>query len=120
MASRGRIEPEDAGIGDLFSQLIDDARGLARAEIELGKQLVVGRIRRAGMGIGLAVGAVMLLQAAVTALLVGLVIALAASVGPLIATLIVFVCALIVIAGVALAAKASITAAVAGSEDKAG
>ena len=111
------VEQEE-GIGSLFSRLIDAARDLARAELRLGRQVMMGRVKRAGVGIGLAAGAVLLTQSALTALLVGLVIALAPLAGALGATLIVFAGALVAIAGLGLAAKGRLAAAFS-SEDSA-
>ena len=93
--------PQDEAIGDLFGRLIDDGRSLARAEVNLYKQVALRRVARARTGlILLAAGAVLGLSA-LTALVVGSVLALATLVGPLAGGLI--VAAVLALAGYFLA-----------------
>lgn len=84
-----RTSPETAGVGDLFQQLIEDGREVARTEVALQKaklQVRVDRYRTAA--IWFAVAGVLAL-AALIALLVGLILALATLIGPLGATAVV-------------------------------
>lgn len=88
----------DVPIGQLFSQLVDDGKRYARAEVELCKAKAADKaqpLKAAAMCGGLAI---IIAVAAVAALLVGLIGALATLVGPLAATLIVTVAALAVAA----------------------
>lgn len=89
---------EEPGIAALAMQAVDDAKRWARAEVAYGKALVAERGKDAGIGIGLAVAAAGIAQAALAALLVGLVLTLAPQVGTGVATLIVVVGALVVTA----------------------
>lgn len=89
---------EEPGIAALAMQAVDDAKRWARAEVAYGKALVSERGRDAGLGIGLAIAAAGIAQAALAALLVGLVLTLAPHVGTGIATLIVVVAALVLTA----------------------
>ena len=79
----------DVPIGQLFSQLVDDGKRYARAEVEFYKAKAADKaqpVRKAAIFGGIAVT---LALSAVTALLVGLIMALEPQVGPLAATLIV-------------------------------
>jgi hypothetical protein len=79
----------DVPIGQLFSQLVDDGKRYARAEVEFYKAKAADKaepLKKAAIFGGLAVT---LALSAVTALLVGLILALAPQVGPFAATLIV-------------------------------
>lgn len=73
----------EQGIGTLFSRLIDEGRELVSAEIELYRQITLNRLLRSRTAVALAVTAVLLIQASVTALLVGVVLFLALWLGPL-------------------------------------
>lgn len=79
----------DVPIGQLFSQLVDDGKRYARAEVELYKAKAQDKaepIKKAAIYGG---AAAVLALSAVGALLVGLILALETLVGPLAATLIV-------------------------------
>lgn len=79
----------DVPIGQLFSQLVDDGKRYARAEVEFYKAKAAdkaGPVKRAAI---LGVAALTLALSAVTALLVGLILSLEPQVGPFAATLIV-------------------------------
>lgn len=89
---------EEPGIAALAMQAVDDAKRWARAEVAYGKALVGERGSDAGIGIGLALVAAGIAQAALAALLVGLVMMLSPQVGTGIATLIVVTAALVVTA----------------------
>ena len=81
----------EASIGELFGRLADDARGFARAEIGLYKSIAKRRAGKAAGGLAALVGAFLLVNAALIALLVSFVIALALHIGPVLAGLAVFV-----------------------------
>lgn len=72
----------EEGIGTLFTRLIDDGGRLVRAEIELYRQISINRLLRSRAAVALAVSAILLMQASVTALLAGLVFGLAHWIGP--------------------------------------
>ncbi|MBA2920094.1 phage holin family protein [Sphingomonas sp. MAH-20] len=89
----------DVPIGQLFSQLVDDGKRYARAEVELYKAKAADKaqpVKRAAIYGGIALT---LALSAVTALLVGLILALQTLVGPLAATLIVVLVTLILAGG---------------------
>jgi hypothetical protein len=90
---------EDEGIATLVSQLVDDARGLAGAEVALVKARVGERVTAYKNAAVFFVVAGVLALAALIALLVGLIISLATLIGPGLATAAV-VLAVLAIAGV--------------------
>lgn len=79
----------DVPIGQLFSQLVDDGKRYARAEVELCKAKAAGKAQPIKMAAIYGGIALTLALSAVTALLVGLILTLQPIVGPLAATLIV-------------------------------
>jgi hypothetical protein len=79
----------DSSIKDLFGQLVDDGRGLVRAEVNLYKQVALYRAGKAKTGIAALVAGGLLAYAALIAFLVGLVMGLADLVGPVLSGLIV-------------------------------
>ena len=83
--------PEDSpeGFADLFGRLVDDAKGLGRAEIDYYHTLVRERLRAARTSLWMGGVAMAMGLAASVALVVGLVLTLAPRVGPGWATLIV-------------------------------
>jgi fumarate reductase subunit D len=88
----------DVPIGQLFSQLVDDGKRYARAEVELYKAKAADKAEPVKWAAIFGGAALTLVLSAVTALLVGLILALETLVGPLAATLIV-VLATLAIAG---------------------
>ena len=74
--------PADESIGDLVHQLVDDGRSLARAEINLYKQIAIYRASKAKNGIAALVAGGLLAYAGLIALLVGFVLGLADLIGP--------------------------------------
>lgn len=88
----------DVPIGQLFSQLVDDGKRYARAEVELYKAKAADKAEPVKWAAIFGGAALTLALSAVTALLVGLILALETLVGPLAATLIV-VLATLAIAG---------------------
>lgn len=80
------LEPDVTGdarptIGELFTQLVDGARGLFQAEVALYRIEAGRRSLSAGWAAGLLIGALTLAQGALIALLVGLIMILAPAVG---------------------------------------
>jgi hypothetical protein len=80
--------PQDDSIADLVGRLIDEGRDVARAEVNLYKQIALRRSARAKSGLVAVVAAGVLGWFAASALLVGGLLALATLVGPLAAGLI--------------------------------
>jgi len=95
------IDPvaEDEGIGTLVSQLVEDARVLASAEVALVKARIGERTSAYKNAVVFFVAAGVLALAAVIALLVGLILSLATMIGPGLATAAVVI-ATLAIAGV--------------------
>jgi hypothetical protein len=82
-------DPQEEGVGDLFSQLMEDGRDYARAEVNLYKQIARYRTKKAGGGIAaLVTGGVVALLGAI-ALWVSFVMGLAPLVGPVLGGIIV-------------------------------
>lgn len=81
--------PADESIGDLVHQLVDDGRSLARAEINLYKQIALYRASKAKNGIAALVAGGLLAYAGLIAALVGFVMGVADLVGPVAGGLIV-------------------------------
>jgi hypothetical protein len=79
--------PEDDTIADLVGKLIDEGREVARAEVNLYKQIALRRSARAKSGLVFVVAAGVIGLLAGIGLVVGLIMALATLVGPLLATL---------------------------------
>ena len=79
----------DVPIGQLFSQLVDDGKRYARAEVELYKAKAQEKAEPIKWAAIFGGTAVVLALSAVTALLVGLIITLTPRTGPFGATLIV-------------------------------
>jgi lysozyme family protein len=77
----------DVPIGQLFSQLVDDGKRYARAEVELYKAKAADKAEPVKWAAIYGGAAVTLALSAVTALLVGLILALETLIGPLGATL---------------------------------
>lgn len=81
--------PQEESIGDLFGQLIDDGRAVARAEVDLYKKIALRRAGRAKTGLVALVAGAILLCSALTAIIFGLVLGLALHIGPVAAGLVV-------------------------------
>lgn len=77
-----REDPAESSIGDLFHQLVDDGKSLARAEVNLYKQIALFRVGKAKSGLVALVAGGLLAYAALIAFMVGLVMGLADLVGP--------------------------------------
>lgn len=89
---------EEPSVATLVTRTIDDAKRWGRAEVAYYKSLAGERGVDAGVGIGLAVAALALGQAAIVALLVGLILTLAPHLGAGPSTLIVVVVTLVIVA----------------------
>ena len=81
----------DVPIGQLFSQLVDDGKRYARAEVELYKAKAQEKAEPIKWAAIFGGTAAVLALSAVTALLVGLILSLEPQVGPFGATLIVVI-----------------------------
>lgn len=77
--------PPDRPVGELVSELIDEGKAYARAEIGLAKALAAAKAKALALPAGLFATAFIFALAAVTALAVGVVIALQTFIGPLVA-----------------------------------
>lgn len=88
----------DVPIGQLFSQLVDDGKRYARAEVEFYKAKAADKAEPVKWAAIYGGAALTLALSSVTALLVGLILSLEPQVGPFAATLIV-VLATLAIAG---------------------
>jgi len=101
------IEPvtDDEGIGALVSQLVDDARGLASAEVALVKARIGERTSAYKNAAIFFVIAGTLGLAALIALLVGLILSLATLIGPGLATAAVVIGTLAIAAVLAIIGK---------------
>lgn len=101
------IDPvtEDEGIGALVSQLVEDARGLAGAEVALVKARIGERTSAYRNAAVFFVVAGVLALAALIALLVGLIVSLATLIGPWLATASVVIATLVVAAVLAIIGK---------------
>lgn len=84
---------ENAPIGQLFSQLVDDGKNFARAEVDYYKAKAADKAEPVKWAAIFGGAAMTLAMSAVTALLVGLILSLEPQVGPFAATLIVVLAA---------------------------
>jgi hypothetical protein len=80
-------DPQEESIGELVSRAIDEAREVARAEVDLYRQIALRRSARAKSGLVQLVAAGILAWFAGLALTFGAVLALATLIGPLAAGL---------------------------------
>lgn len=105
------IEPvaEEEGIGTLVTQLVDDARGLASAEVALVKARIGERTSAYKNAAIFFVGAGVLALAALIALLVGLILSLSTLIGPGLATAAVVIATLGIAAVLAIIGKGRLT-----------
>lgn len=80
----------DRGIGEIVSDLIDDAKAYARAEADLGKAIVADKAQGLKVGAILLVAALVVAFGAITALSVGIFALLASFLGPLLGGIVAF------------------------------
>lgn len=79
-------EPGDERpVGELVSELVESGKAYAQAEVDLAKAIAVAKAKALGLPAGLFFGALLLAQAAITALAVAVVILLEPMIGPLLA-----------------------------------
>ncbi len=83
-------EDDNRGIGDIVSDLIDDAKAYAQAEVDLAKAIAADKARDLKVGGVLLVAALVLAFGAITALSVGIFALLATFLGPLLGGLVAF------------------------------
>ena len=76
-------DPEEDSIADLVGRLIEDGKRVARAEVDVYRQIALHRASRAKSGMIALVAAGLLLWFAGIALIFGLVLGLAVHIGPL-------------------------------------
>lgn len=75
--------PPERPVGELVSELIDDGKAYARAEVGLAKAIAAAKARALALPLALFATALVVALAAVSALAAGVVIALATLIGPL-------------------------------------
>ena len=80
----------DRSFGELATQLVDDAKTYAQAEVDLAKAIAADKARGFRAGAILLVAAAFLAMAAINALAVAIALALATLVGPLVGGLLAF------------------------------
>lgn len=81
---------DDRGIGDIVSDLIDDAKAYAQAELDLAKAIAADKARALKIGAVLLVVALVVAFGAITALSVGIFALLATFLGPLLGAIVAF------------------------------
>ena len=87
-------DAQEESIGEMIGRLVEDGKGVARAEIGYYRTLVTSKLGEAKAGLILGAVALVIALCSVTALLVGLILTLTPLVGPALATLIMVVMAL--------------------------
>ena len=100
-------DTDEAPIGQLFGRLIDDGKAYASAEVDLVRARVEGQVGRAKWPAILGAAAIAFGFAAVIALVLTMVLALASLLGPLGGGLLATVIALLIAAGLGMAALKS-------------
>lgn len=75
--------PPERPVGELVSELIDEGKAYARAEVGLAKAIATAKARALALPLALFATALVVALAAVSALAAGVVIALATLIGPL-------------------------------------
>ena len=83
--------PADSSIGDLASQLVDDAKAYARAEVGVAKAIASEKANAAKVPLILLVGSLFVAMGALNALCIAIFVTLAALLGPLAAGIVAFV-----------------------------
>ena len=97
----GQLPPSgaDRSFGELASQLLDDAKAYARAEVDLAKAIAADKGKSAGVAGVLFASALLLAIGATSALCVAIFVAIAYHLGPLLGGLIMFVIVMAAAAG---------------------
>lgn len=86
-ADRGPPPPERP-VGELVSELIDEGKAYARAELDLAKAIATAKARALAWPAGLFLTALIVLQSAVTILAVGIFMVLLRPLGPILAAIV--------------------------------
>lgn len=76
-------QPPERPVGELVSELIEDGKAYARAEVGLAKAIAAAKARALALPAALLATALVVALAAISALAAGVVIALATLIGPL-------------------------------------
>lgn len=108
MATNGTVPGDNRSLGKLVSDLTEQTSRLVRAEVELAKQELAAKAKRAGVGSGLITAAAVLAGYTVAVGLATVIIALTVAMPAWLASLIVFVVLLAATAGLALAGRAQL------------
>lgn len=85
--------PADRSVAEMLSDLVHEGRGLARAEVNLYKQIALYRASKAKYGIAALGAALFILNAGLVAMFVALVLGLAPIIGPVAGGIVVFAAA---------------------------
>ena len=80
--------PPERPVGELVSELIDEGKAYARAELGLARAIAIAKAKAIAWPAGLFLAALIVLQSAVTVLAVGIFMALLRPLGPVLAALI--------------------------------
>lgn len=79
--------PPERPVGELVHELIEEGKAYARAEIGLAKAIAFAKGKALALPAGLFLGALIVVQSAVTVLAVGIFIALLPPLGPILAAI---------------------------------
>jgi len=90
-AGEGPSGPGDRSFGELASQLVDDAKSYARAEVDLAKAVAAEKTKTLRVSAILLVAAAFVAMAAVNALCFGIFVGLAMLMNPVLAGIVAFV-----------------------------
>ena len=82
--------PPESSIGDIASQLVDDAKAYAKAEVGVAKAIAGEKANAVKTPLILLVGALFVAMGALNALCIAIFVALAALMGPVLAGIIAF------------------------------
>ena len=108
MSTNGTVPGDARSLGKLVSDLTEQTSRLVRAEVELAKEELAAKARRAGIGSGLFLAAAVLAAYTVAVGIATVILAIAVALPAWLAALIVFVAMLLATAGLALAGRAQL------------
>lgn len=108
MATNGAVPGDTRSLGKLVSDLSEQTSRLVRAEVELAKEELAAKAKRAGIGSGLITAALVLAAYTFAVGIATVIIALAVAMPAWLAALIVFVAMLAVTAILALVGRAQL------------
>ena len=80
--------PPERPIGELVHELVEEGKAYARAEADLAKAIATAKGKALALPAGLLLGALIVLQSAVTILAVGIFAALSAVLGPILSAIV--------------------------------